>query len=160
MVSTIRLRFYFFSSTIPEYARQQEQSNSRYVQQQIQQPCKKTLKSAPIILPTIAENASTVFPASHLRASTSLFNRFFKACSSFGEYDSEAAGSPPLPRSLAIASTICLNGNRKSSKCQYYCCTLFMKKYTNSCPQINTFLFFDSMSSLACCSLFKFYVSV
>ena len=63
----------------------------------------KKLKIAPTTLPTIAGNASTIFPASLLSASASLPNHFFKIPSSFG-------GEPPIPASPpktpVIASTI------------------------------------------------------
>ena len=48
----------------------------------------KKLKIAPTILPTMAGNASTTFPASVLSASASLPNHFFKPLLSFG-------GEPP-----------------------------------------------------------------
>ena len=52
----------------------------------------KKLKMAPTTLPTIAENASTAFPASLLSESASLSNHFFKIHSSFG-------GEPSAPTS-------------------------------------------------------------
>ena len=55
-----------------------------YVQQQIQRPFQKKLKLVPAPLPTIADNASTTFPASLLSASANLSNHFFKIPSTFG----------------------------------------------------------------------------
>ena len=49
--------------------------------------CQRKLKIALKILkilPAIEGNASTTFPASHLRELSGLFNRFFKVPSSFG----------------------------------------------------------------------------
>ena len=51
----------------------------------------RKLKMALTTLLTITGNASTVFPANILRVSASLFNTFFKASSSFGGDDPEAA---------------------------------------------------------------------
>ena len=63
----------------------------------------KKLKIAPTTLPTIAGNASTIFPASLLSASASLPNHFFKIPSSFGEEPPIPASPPKTP---VIASTI------------------------------------------------------
>ena len=49
---------------------------------------------APTTLPTIAGNASAVFPASHLSASACLFNHLFKTPLSFGV---EPPPPPPPP---------------------------------------------------------------
>ena len=54
----------------------------------------KKLRMAPVTVPMMAGNASTVFPAGLLSASANLFNHFFKALSSFG---GEAGTRPPLP---------------------------------------------------------------
>ena len=56
----------------------------------------KKLKIAPTKYPTIASNASTVFPARLLRASANSFNHFFKVLLPYGEDDSDAAGPPLL----------------------------------------------------------------
>ena len=52
----------------------------------------------------IEGNASTASPASHLRASATLFNHFVKIPSSF--CDSLTAGPPPTPKAPAIGSAI------------------------------------------------------
>lgn len=53
----------------------------------------RKLKIATTILPTIADNISTVFPTSFSKASASLFIRFFKTLSSFGDPDIAGANS-------------------------------------------------------------------
>ena len=73
-----------------------------YFLQQIQRPCLK-LKMVPTTLPTMANNASTIFPASLLSASASLPNHFFKTPSSF---DGQPSAPPSLPKTPVIASTI------------------------------------------------------
>ena len=64
---------------------------------------KKKLKIAPATLLTIAGNASTVFPASLLSASISLFNHLFKTSSFF---DEEPPLPSPPPKTPVIASAI------------------------------------------------------
>ena len=64
----------------------------------------RKLKMAPITLPSNAGNASTVFPASFLTTSGSLFSHFFKVPSNFGGEDPEAAGL--LPKTPVITSAI------------------------------------------------------
>ena len=52
----------------------------------------RKFKMALPTLQTIADNASIAFPASVFKASTSLFNHFFKLLLSFGKDIPEAAG--------------------------------------------------------------------
>ena len=132
MMSTIRILFYFWHQPYPNMLGNKNNQIPGMFSNKSSNLVKKTQKCTNN---TFNNSRKQLFPASRLRASASLFNRFFKAYSSFGEHDSEAAGSAPLPRSLAIASTICLNGNRKSSKCQYYCSTLFRKKIQIRVPK-------------------------
>ena len=63
----------------------------------------KRLKMAPTILPTIASNALTAFPASLLSASASLFNQLIKVPSSFG---GKPPTLPPPPKTPVMGSTI------------------------------------------------------
>ena len=63
----------------------------------------RELKIAPTTLPTIAGNASTVFPASLLRASANLSYHFFKTPLSFGV---KPPVSPPPPKAPVMSSTI------------------------------------------------------
>ena len=61
----------------------------------------RKLKMVPAIFPTIAGNASSAFPPSFLRASTSLFIHFFKVPSRF------VGKTEPLPpKTPVIANTI------------------------------------------------------
>ena len=60
-----------------------------YVQQQIKRPWLKQLEIAPTILPMMADNAPSAFPASLLSASDCLSNQFFKASLYFD-------GKPPV----------------------------------------------------------------
>ena len=64
---------------------------------------RRKLKILPTILPAVAGNASTAFPAGLLRVSANLSNHFFKVPSSFGE---EPTAPPPHPKTLVIARTI------------------------------------------------------
>ena len=64
----------------------------------------RKLKIAPKALPTVAGNASRVFPASLLSASANLPNYFFKIPSSFGE--EPLAPLPPPPKTPVMARAI------------------------------------------------------
>ena len=63
----------------------------------------RKLKIPPTILPTIASNASTAFPASLLSVSANLSNHFFKAPSPFS---GEPSAPLPHPKTPVIARTI------------------------------------------------------
>ena len=131
----------------------------------------KKLKIAPTTLPTIAGNASTIFPASLLSASASLPNHFFKIPSSFG-------GEPPIPASPpktpVIASTIVeivieravsienivIPCSRKRVRILSAKDVFWSRTFSMVCLILATWIwrssrFCDSISSLACFSVFK-----
>ena len=122
---SLLLTLILFASTIPQQVQQQKAIKAYVCLATNAWALPRKIEKAPTKLSTIASSASAIFPASLLRASSSLFSHFFKAPLCFCGEDPEAARRPPnIPLNGGCKNC---DSHTKGSTYWYYCNTLLRK---------------------------------